>query len=67
LLDRPLAPDLEQETLRCQVGTHFRAHHFHRDVALVPKIAREIDRGHAAGAELVLDAIAVSERCAQSS
>ena len=37
-----------------------------RDVAVVLEVVREIDGRHAAGAELALDAIAVSERGAQT-
>jgi hypothetical protein len=34
---------------------------FDRDFAIVPEVFREVDGGHAAGAELALDSVAVGE------
>ncbi|HEU4829762.1 MAG TPA: hypothetical protein VFT04_11270 [Gemmatimonadales bacterium] len=36
--------------------------HLDRDLALVAEVVREVDRGHAAGAELALEAVAAVQR-----
>jgi hypothetical protein len=40
--------------------------HLERDLAVVPHIMREVDRGHAALAKLALDAVAISQGGAES-
>ena len=52
LLDEPLCPEH-----RCEFGPQ----HLHRHLAVVFQIFSEIDRGHAADAEFVLDGVAVGE------
>ena len=47
--------DLAQEPLAGQRPREVRAEHLDGDVAVVLEVVREVDRGHAAGAELALD------------
>ena len=54
-------PDLAHETLPSERLGQIGVEHFHRDVAVVPDVAREVHRGHAARAELALDAVALGE------
>ncbi len=53
-------PDLGEEALGPDYG-EFGPEDLDRDLALVPEVLREVDGGHAAGADLPLDAVAVSE------
>ena len=53
--------DLGQEPFGAQCGAEIRMQDLDRDVAVVPQVVREIDRRHAARAELALDAVAVGE------
>jgi hypothetical protein len=53
--------DLGEETFRAQCGTQVRMQHLDRDVALVLEVMREVDGGHAAGAEFALEAVAVGQ------
>jgi hypothetical protein len=54
--------DLGQEPLRAQRRRQLGVEHLDGHLAVVPEIVRQVDRGHAAGAELALDAVAVGER-----
>ena len=53
--------DLAKKPLGADDGGQLGPQHLDRDVAIVLEILREIDRGHAALAELALDAVAVGE------
>ena len=54
--------DLAEEPLAAERGAELGVQDLDGDVAVVPEVVREVDRGHAAGAELALDAVAVGER-----
>ena len=51
--------DLAQEALATQYGPEFRPQQLKRHLAAVLEVLSEIDRGHAARADLFLDGIAV--------
>ena len=53
--------DLPQESLGAERGGDLGVHHLERHVAVVAEIVREIDRGHAAAAELALDRVAAGQ------
>ena len=55
-------PDLAQEAVGAEDGGQLAAQDLDGDVAVVPEVAGEIDRRHAAGTELPLDAVAALER-----
>ncbi len=57
--------DLAQEPLGADGRREIRAQHLHRDVAVVPGVAGEIDRGHAAVSKLALDDVVPGERGAE--
>ncbi len=59
--------DLAQEALGAERGGELGAEHLERDQPLVPQVAREIDRGHAALPELALDGVAVGQRGLETS
>ena len=61
MLQRCRDRDLAQESLGADDGGQFRPQHLDGHAALVLQILREVDGGHAAGAEFALDAVAVSE------
>ena len=48
--------DLGEESLGAEHGAELGVEHLERDVAVVSDVAREIDGGHAARADLALDA-----------
>ena len=50
------------EPLGAEYGRELGLENFDRDVAVVLEILREVDRRHAAGAELALDAVSVGQR-----
>ena len=54
-------PDLLEESLRSERGGELGAQDLERDGAIVPEVVREVDHGHAAAAELALDAVAVGQ------
>ena len=54
--------DLTQEALPAQRGGELGAEHLDGDLALVPEILGEVDRGHPARTELALDGVAADER-----
>jgi hypothetical protein len=58
--------DLGEEPLGAQRSAQVGVQHLDGDVAVVLQVVREIHGGHAARAELALDAIAVGEAFAQS-
>ena len=51
--------DLGQESLRADHRGELRPEHLHRHPAVVPEVMGQVDRGHAARAELALDPVAV--------
>ena len=57
--------DLAQEPLGAEDGGQLGVEHLERDLAVVPEVVGEVDGGHAALAELALDAVAVSQALAQ--
>jgi hypothetical protein len=58
--------DLAQEPLAAERRREIGVECFKRDIAAVLDVPREVHRRHAASAELALDAVAVSERAAES-
>jgi hypothetical protein len=54
--------DLSQESFASERGSELLMQNLDRHVAIVPQVTRKIHRGHSAGAELALDAIAVWHR-----
>ena len=58
--------DLLQEPLGADEYRQLGAEHFERDPAVVAPIQREVDRGHAAGAQLTLDGVAVGQGCLEA-
>ena len=58
---RAVIADLAEEALAGDRLRELRVKDLDRDVAIVLEIAREVDRRHAARAELALDAIPVGE------
>jgi len=53
--------DLLEEPLGAKHGGEFGTQDLHRDLAVVLEVLGEVDGGHAAGPELVLDGVAVGE------
>ena len=53
--------DLAQEPITAERRRELRVEHFDRDVSIVLEVVREIHGGHAAGAELARDAVAIRE------
>ena len=53
--------DLGEEALGADHGGQLGPQHLDRDLAVVLEVLGEVHRGHAAGAELALDAVAVGE------
>ena len=53
--------DLGQEPLGADHGGELRAQHLERDLAVVLQVLRQVDRRHAAGADLAFDPVAVGE------
>ena len=58
--------DLAQETLAAERRCEICVECLERDVAAMLDVVREVYRRHAANAEFTLDAVAVSERGAES-
>ncbi len=54
-------PDLAQEPFGAEHGRQLRPQHLERDPAVVPQVLGQVDRCHAALAELPLDAVAIGE------
>ena len=50
-----------EEPLRAERRREIRLEHLERDISVVPQVVSDIHRGHAALAELPLDAVAVGE------
>ena len=50
--------DLALEALGAEGGGELGMEHLERDRAVVPEVAREVDRGHAPAAELALERVA---------
>ena len=58
--------DLGQESLRANDRGQLRAQHLERHLAVVLEVLRQVDGGHATGAHLVLDGVAVGQSCGQA-
>ena len=56
-------PDLALEALGAERRGQLGMEHLERDRTVVPEVAGEIDRGHAAAAELALEHVAGGQRC----
>jgi hypothetical protein len=54
-------PDFPEEPLRTECGRDFRLQDLERNQSVVSHIVREVHGGHAASAQLTLDAVAVSQ------
>ncbi len=54
--------DLVEESLRAERRREFGAQDFHRDLSVMPHALGEIDGGHAAAPEFLLDFVSVGER-----
>jgi hypothetical protein len=54
-------PDLALKAFRPQIGGELRVEDLQRDRAVVPEVIGQIDRRHAAPAELALDPVTVAE------
>ena len=55
-------PDLGQEAFDAEYGAELGVEELEGDVAVVPDVAREVDRRHSAGADLALYLIAFGKR-----
>ena len=55
-------PDLAGEPVGAEQGAQLGAEHLDRHLAAVPQVVGQVDRGHAAVAELAEDGVAVGER-----
>ena len=53
--------DFQQEAIGGQLRAYLRLEHLDRHLAVMLEVLGEVDRGHAAGAELPLDGVAVGE------
>jgi hypothetical protein len=58
--------DLGQEALGADDGRELGAQHLHRDPAVVAEVLGEVHRGHAARADLVLEAVMAGQRTRDS-
>ena len=54
--------DLGQEPLAAEHGGELGVQHLDGDLAAVPQVLGEVDRGHAALADLALEAVPVGQR-----
>ena len=59
-------PDLAEEPLGSERGGELGAQHLERHGPIVPEVVGEVDRGHAAAAELALDAVAIGQGVGKS-
>ena len=57
--------DFLHEAFTADGGDDGRVHDFERDLPIVPEIARQVDRRHAARAQLALDAVSAGQRSGQ--
>ena len=55
-------PDLGQEAFDAEHGAEFRVEHLDGDRAVVADVVRQVDRGHAAGANLAVKSVAIVQR-----
>ena len=58
-------PDLAAEALGAEQRAQLGSEHLDRHLAVMPEVVREVDRGHAAPAELALDGVAARQRGAE--
>ena len=49
------------------INDHLGLQDLQRNLALVPQVIRQVDRGHAAFTQLALDRVAAEQGCVQSS
>ena len=61
VLERRGGPDLEHEPVGAEHGGELGPQHLDRHLAVVLQVVGQIDRGHAALAELALEPVAVGE------
>ena len=54
-------PDLLEKSLRSERGRELGAQDLEGDGAIMPKVVREVDHGHATASELALDAIPIGQ------
>ena len=59
-------PDLAEEAVGAERGGELGAEHLDGDRPLVLEVLGEVDRGHAAFADLALDVVAISQRGSES-
>ena len=55
-----------QEPFAAERGTEIGMQHLYRDITIVLEIVREVHGGHASGAELAVEAVAVGQRSGES-
>jgi hypothetical protein len=55
-------PDFREKPFCPQCCRELRAEHLHGHVAIVFEVVRQVDRGHAARADLALDSISIAQR-----
>jgi hypothetical protein len=58
-------PDLGDEPVGADGGDDLGFHDFHRDLAIVPEVVREINRGHAARTQHAVDPVVTGESLRQ--
>ena len=58
-------PDLALETLGAHRGAKMRMQHLQGDGAIVAEVVRQPHGGHAAASQLVLKAVAITQRVSQ--
>ena len=58
--------DLAEKALAAKCRAEIRVQHLDGDIAVVLEIVREVDSGHAASADVTLDAVPVPDRGRES-
>ena len=58
--------NLSKKTLGPECSGEIRVEHFDRDIAIVAQVVSEVDRCHAASADLTLDAVPGLKRVSQT-
>jgi len=66
VLQRRGGLDLDHEPLGAEHGGQLGPQHLEGHLAIVAEVLGEVDGGHAAGAQLALDAVAVGEGSAEA-
>ena len=65
MLERCCGPDLDDEAFAAEDSGGLRLQNLEGDLAVVPDVVGQVHGGHAALAQLALDAVAVGQRRAQ--